>query len=189
MKDYVHISRKLHVRYEKPDVPAREYLTLALVKILHYTMFIVLPLVLLPIAWWQVAIGFVTMHLIAGFILAIVFAVAHTVEPCEIIEADENGVIHDSWAGHQLRTSANFSMGSKFFDWTVGGLNYQIEHHLFPRICHVHYPEIAPIVEATAKEFGYPYYVFGTFTEGVKSHLRYLQTYGRPSEEPATQPA
>lgn len=183
-KDYQHISRPVHVRYKKPKVPTSEYFILAGVKLLHYGMFLVFPLVWLPNPWWHTIVGFLLMHIVAGFILAIVFAVAHTVDGLEIIEADADGKVPDSWAGVQMRTSANFSMGSRFFDWTVGGLNYQIEHHLFPKICHVHYPQIAPIVEETAKEFGYPYHVFGTFSEGVKAHFRHLREFGRVDRAP-----
>lgn len=188
VKDYQHISRPIHVRYKKPKVPVAEYFILAGVKLLHYGMFLVFPIVWLPNPWWHIVVGFLIMHLVAGFILAIVFAVAHTVDNVEVIEADAEGKVNDSWAGVQLRTSANFSMGSRFFDWTVGGLNYQIEHHLFPKICHVHYRKIAPIVEETAKEFGYPYHVFGTFSEGIKAHFQYLRHYGAvdTANEPVT---
>ena len=73
----------------------------------------------------------------------------------------------------------NFSRKNKILSWYVGGLNFQVEHHLFTRICHVHYPRIAPIVKQTAEEFGVPYLEYRTFGDAFRSHIRLLKEYGR----------
>jgi linoleoyl-CoA desaturase len=87
--------------------------------------------------------------------------------------AEGNKTAH-SWAVLQLKTTANFATKSKFITWFVGGLNFQIEHHLFPNISHIHYPKIAEIVKKTAEEMKLPYYEYRTFWQATKAHFQYL---------------
>jgi linoleoyl-CoA desaturase len=119
------------------------------------------------------------MHFTCGIILSIVFQLAHTVEETEFPLPDTTGSMEDSWAVHQLRTTMNFATKNKWLSWYVGGLNFQVEHHLFMRICHVHYPAIAPIVKQTAQEFGVPYLEKRTFSSAFLSHIRHLKKLGR----------
>ena len=92
--------------------------------------------------------------------------------------------IENAWAIHQVETTVDFARRSPFVTWYAGGLNYQIEHHLFPQICHLHYPAISTIVEETAAEFGVSYYAHPTMFAAVKSHYKLLKRLGRP-EVPA----
>ena len=119
------------------------------------------------------------MQAIAGFILALIFQLAHTVEGTSHPLPNELGVIENDWAMHQLQTTANFSRKNRFLSWYVGGLNFQVEHHLFPYISHVHYPEISEIVRTTAEEYGVPYLENKTFIGAVKSHFRFLYQLGK----------
>ena len=89
--------------------------------------------------------------------------------------------MQDDWAAHQLKTTTNFAQKSWFFSWFVGGLNFQVEHHLFPNICHVHYKKLAPIIEQTAKEFNLPYHTKKTFVGAVAAHAKLLYLLGQPS--------
>src|SRR5690606_1761348 len=132
-----------------------------------------------PLLWWQVLLGILLMHFIAGFILAIIFQPAHVVDGTEFPVPDETNSLENSWAVHQLRTTTNFGNRSRLFSWYVGGLNFQIEHHLFPNICHVHYRRIAGIVRTTAQEFGLPYKSFDTFFGALLGHTRMLKELGR----------
>lgn len=131
---------------------------LILFKLIYYTYTIIIPLLVMDITWWQFIIGFLTVHMVAGFILGIVFQLAHTVEGTEHIKDDGEGTMEDSWAVHQMRTTSNFAMGNRFINWYVGGLNFQVEHHLFPRVCSVHYPAISKILKSTAEQFDVPYH-------------------------------
>ncbi len=124
-------------------------------------------------------IGFLSMHLVAGLILSIVFQLAHVVEDIDFPVPDKNGNIENEWAIHQLNTTADFARDNWFITYYVGGLNFQAIHHLFPRICHVHYPQIAPIVEQTAKEFGIKYLYKESFISAFKSHMRVISKLGR----------
>jgi linoleoyl-CoA desaturase len=147
-------------------------------KIIYYCLFIGLPIYMgVPI--WQIFTGFLLMHFTSGLILSLVFQIAHSVEETSHPLPDEDGNIDNAWAIHQMETTMNFAPHNRLLTWYVGGLNYQIEHHLFPSICHVHYPAIAPIVKKTAMEFGIPYLEKRTFFEGLVSHFRLLQRLGR----------
>jgi linoleoyl-CoA desaturase len=185
-KDYAQMieeSRGLNSSRRKP--PVRAYVSLISFKLLHYFLFIGLPYLVLQIALWKVLLGFFTMHYIAGFILASVFQMAHVVEGPIAIFPTKANAIEDSWAAHQMKTTANFEPRA-LSTWICGGLNYQIEHHLFPNICHIHYPAISPIVQKTAKEFNLPYYVHRTFFKAFCSHIRLLKYYGQTDYIPAT---
>jgi linoleoyl-CoA desaturase len=147
-------------------------------KLVHAAVYIAIPI-------WQVGflswfIGFGTMCLIAGFVLSIVFQLAHTVEHTHfpLAHVDTNR-LPDEFALHQLKTTANFATHNKVISWMVGGLNFQIEHHLFPKISHIHYPAISQIVRGVCQEYGIPYLEYPTMAKAIGAHYRYLKELGR----------
>lgn len=148
-------------------------------KAIYFTYMFVLPMVFLGFSFMQLFIGFLIMHTIAGLILSIVFQLAHVVEDTKFPVPDEKGNIQNEWAIHQMETTADFCRNNWLITYYVGGLNFQTEHHLFPRICSIHYPAIAPIVEATAKEFGVPYIYNETFMKALKSHMTIISKLGK----------
>lgn len=148
-------------------------------KVLYFFGILVAPTLVFGIPFLEVLGGFLLMHFVAGIILSTVFQLAHTVEGTSHPLPGENGTIENDWAIHQLNTTANFSRRSKLLSWYVGGLNFQVEHHLFPRISHVHYPAIADIVKQTAAEYNIPYLESETFVQAVRSHLATLHRFGR----------
>lgn len=150
-----------------------------LLKVFYISAMLIMPTLLFSIPFSMVIWGFVVMHFVAAIILSVVFQLAHTVEGTSHPLPDECGNIENSWAIHQMNTTVNFASHNKWISWYVGGLNFQVEHHLFPRICHVHYPAIAPIVKKTAEEFGVPYLENPTFGKALKSHLNTLQRFGK----------
>ncbi|MCF0071097.1 acyl-CoA desaturase [Dyadobacter sp. CY261] len=156
---------------------------LIILKTAYLGIFFAIPVLVFKIAFWQILIGFLLMHFTAGLILTVIFQLAHSVEGTQYPLPDDHGVIHKDWATHQLETTVNFSADNKWLSWYIGGLNYQIEHHLFPKICHVHYPELAPIVKQTATEFGLTYLENKTFSTALKAHIRSLKRFGAPNLE------
>ncbi len=152
---------------------------LVAMKTTYFAVILVLPIVL-GIAWWQVLTGFLVMHFVAGLILTLVFQLAHSVEGTTHPLPDADGVIPNDWAIHQLETTVNFSPNNPWLSWYVGGLNYQVEHHLFSRVAHVHYPALSPIVKRTAEEFGLTYQVNPTLWSALRSHYNLLRTVGLP---------
>lgn len=187
VKDFVRIikyQREGFVKKQKASI-TYEWIVLILSKVVYVFYIFVLPLLILPLVWWQVLLGFVAMHYVAGFILAIIFQPAHVIDGTEYPLPDEDGKMGNSWAIHQLYTTTNFANKSRLFSWYVGGLNFQIEHHLFPNVCHVHYRKIAEIVQGTAREFGLPYKSEPTFLDALIGHAKLLKQLGR---RPAMQP-
>lgn len=166
------ITRQYHVN------PRFEYVKMIILKIVYLFVFIGLPVLFTPFSWWQVLLGFFIMHWAAGCILSTVFQMAHVVEGTEQFLPDTEGVIQQEWAVHELRTTSDFARNNLFLNYYIGGLNFQVEHHLFPNICHIHYRKIAPIVEKTAHEFGFEYNLRPTFINALYSHIRRLKELG-----------
>lgn len=160
--------------------PQTEFWGMLLSKIAYLAVVLALPIIL-GATWWVVVLGFVLMHMIGGLYLTMVFQLAHVVEGPEQHHAPTDGMIENSWAVHQLSTTANFANQSKVATWLMGGLNFQIEHHLFPGISHVHYPRISEIVKSTAEEFGMPYHEYKRFGQAFRSHFRQLKSLGSVS--------
>ncbi len=177
IKDFVNFYQYAEQGIDKLDRKSRaiQLATMIFFKAAYIGYMIVLPVIILHLTWWQLAIGFMTMHVVAGLILTTVFQLAHVVEDTWFPEPDAGGNVDEEWAIHQMRTTVNFAPKNKFVTFYVGGLNYQVEHHLFQRICHVHYPAIAPIVQKTAAEYGIPYLSNNTFGSAFASHLRLLK--------------
>jgi linoleoyl-CoA desaturase len=182
--DFFQLSEynKTGVTKEQNAKPRKEYFKLILSKVIYAALAIGLPLLLTSFLWWQILLGFLAMHLVAGIIMSVVFQMAHVVEGANQPVPDVNGNIENEWAIHELVTTANFAKRSRLLSWFIGGLNFQIEHHLFPNICHMHYRKIAPIVKETAKEFGLPYNEKKTFLDAFISHVKMLKELGRKKE-------
>lgn len=159
--------------------PRIEYFNLFFFKFLYYFLFIVLPLIVLNVTWWQFVIGFLAMQFAQGLVLGLVFQLAHVVEGTSFPHPNNEGNIEEAWAAHQMMTTANFAVDSKIAAFFCGGLNRQIEHHLFPKICHIHYPAIGKIVKETALEFNLPYIESPTFGTALASHYRTLKRLGK----------
>ncbi|NNC83060.1 MAG: acyl-CoA desaturase [Flavobacteriales bacterium] len=176
------------VRYKKKGVIRSEsefkklLWDVSLWKVAYYMVFMVLPMLIAPISPWLIVLGFLIMHLVCGFLLSAIFQAAHVMPECEFPEPDEKGRIDAAWAVHQLRTTTNFAPKSRLFSWFIGGLNYQVEHHLFSNICHIHYPNLSKIVRRTAEEYGIPYKVEGNFVQALRSHGRLLRNLGKSDQ-------
>ncbi len=148
-------------------------------KVLYFFVFLFAPIYFFHLPSGETTLGFLAMHFVAGVVLTVIFQLAHTVEGTTYPLPDESGTIENNWAVHQMNTTVNFSRHSKLITWYLGGLNFQVEHHLFPTICHVHYPAISEIVKTTAEEFGVPYLENDTFLQAVNSHIASLRGFGR----------
>jgi len=173
MRSY--LKRKLS--YGEAKSPKILWTTLIITKIIYVSIWIVLPIVI-GITWWKVLLGFFVMHYTAGLILSIVFQLAHVVDETTNPVPNEAGEIENTWAIHQLYTTANFAPKNAIVNWFTGGLNHQIEHHIFPNISHIHYSKIAEIVKETARECNLPYHEFQTMRGAVIAHFKHLRDLG-----------
>jgi len=146
-------------------------------KVVFLSLAFALPLALHPA--WAVAAVYLTTTVIVGVVLAVVFQLAHCLEQADFPVDRIAGRIDKAWAVHQVETSVDFARDSRAACWLLGGLNFQIEHHLFSRICHVNYPAIAGLVEETCREFGVRYNCNKTFLSALRAHYRGLREMGR----------
>jgi len=158
-------------------------------KVAYYLIVLGLPIMLTDIPVWQLIGGFLLMHFAAGTILASVFQLAHVMPETEYPLPSKELEMENQWAIHQLQTTTNFAPGRGILSYYVGGLNHQVEHHLFPNICHIHYPDIAPIVERTAKEYGVPYHSIPSFGPALKQHVQMLRNLGKKEYKQRPAPA
>lgn len=147
-------------------------------KIIHLCLFVVIPILSVGVSEWLA--GFLISGLFAGLVLSLVFQLAHTVEHTSFpMPSDASGKMEDEWAIHQLKTTSNFATRNKLVSWLVGGLNFQIEHHLFPKISHIHYPAISKIVKQACREYGIVYLEHRWVYQAVFSHVAFLRQMGR----------
>jgi linoleoyl-CoA desaturase len=155
-----------------------DHLTFWGFKLFHAFLFIGLPIYVVGFSSWL--ISFLIVTCVAGFVLSIVFQLAHTVEHTAFPVVDEQtGKLEDEWAVHQIKTTANFATKNKVVSWLVGGLNFQIEHHLFPKISHVHYPAISKIIRQACQEYGLVYIEYPRVRYAIASHVAFLREMGR----------
>jgi linoleoyl-CoA desaturase len=151
-------------------IPVREHIMFWVSKFLCLVLYIALPIAL--VGWQQWLIGYLLMHAAFGITLSMVFQLAHVVEKTSFeVAGEEVKRIPTEWAVHEVKTTANFAINNKVVSWLVGGLNFQIEHHLFPRVSHIHYPAISKIVQQECKKFDLPYHFYPSMTEAVVSHV------------------
>ena len=147
-------------------------------KIIHGVWALLIPG--LVVGWVPAIAFYVGAQLVMGVTLAVVFQLAHCVEEATFVVPElYGGPLELDFSAHQLETTVDFSQGNKLISWYVGGLNYQVEHHLFPRVCHLHYPAIAPIIEQCCQDFGVPYKVAPSLGSALRSHYRWLRRLGR----------
>ena len=152
-------------------------------KIWYLTLTLFLPMYVVSIPWWQTLLCFLAMHYVAGLFLALVFQSAHVIKETSFPTLNQEGNVDNNRVIHQLCTTANFANNSVFLSWFIGGLNFQIEHHLFPNICHVHYKKMSKIIKKTTLEYGLPYYQHRTFYGAVKSHFLLVAQLGKGQTE------
>lgn len=168
-----------------PKMKASDRIIFVAGKLFFFSYILVLPMLLF--AWWQVLIAFIIVMFTLGLVMSAVTVPVHLSDAADFPEPVGHPLhIENEWAIHQVQTTVNYAPRSRLVSAYVGGTNYQIEHHLFPHICHLHYPQLSPIVRKTCEEFGLPYAVYPTMRGALLGHARALREFGR---KPASMPA
>lgn len=180
-KDFIKLHKYKSLGLIRSDSKFRKmYVGTIFRKLVYLFFFLLIPIYALEVSAGLVICMFLTQLVVTGIILSAIFQTAHIIPSCDIIDLEDGEeVIKENWLVHQLLTTTNYAMKNKFITWFFGSLNYQVEHHLFPNICHIHYPAIAPIVQATTAEYGIPYHAERTFTDAVVKHYKLLKDLGR----------
>ena len=173
-----YFTRKIYTT-EAWKLTPKNHLIFWVTKILYFTFYMIIPAIVWGFGPWL--LGFMVLHIVMGITLSLTFQLAHVVENTEFenVALDETKHVETAWAEHEVRTSSNFAMNNPVVSWFVGGLNFQIEHHLFPKVSHVHYPAISKIVMEKCKEFNLPYNKYDTMFGAVASHFRVMKSLGK----------
>ncbi len=161
---------------EQFHFPVKERIIFWVSKLIHFSLFVIVPIIF--VGWLPTLIGLLIAGTVCGMSLATVFQLAHVVEETEFKTIDQSKV-EEEWMIHQIQSTANFATGSKVLTWLLGGLNFQVEHHLFPKISHVHYPALNRIVKQTCKEYKIQYNEFRSFWTAFRSHLKVLEALSK----------
>ena len=154
-----------------------EHLIFWSTKVFYIVAYLIIPMMILGVA--KAFIGFGIVLFVTGLCTAIVFQLAHVVEGTAFVQTTgESHKIEQEWAVHQVCTTANFATNNKFISWMLGGLNFQVEHHLFPRISHVHYPKINEFVKEACEEYNVTYLEYSTMLKAIRSHFSHIKKMG-----------
>ena len=179
-KDFVRLKRFKNMGFlDKKNEYEKELVSMAAWKLLYYSYALILPMIMLPFSWGVILLAFLSMHVVTGFLVSIVFQIAHIMPANEFPLPDKDGQMNNNWYSHQFATTTNFAPNSKFLFWLLGGLNYQVEHHVLPDVCHVHYKNLTKIVSETAQEFGMPYHVKKSMAHAIWDHTKMLRALGK----------
>lgn len=161
----------------KKSLNAKEHTIFWLTKVFYIGVYIVIPI--LMVGWLKAIVGFLIVTIVCGLFISIVFQLAHTVEGTEFSMPDKtSNKVDEEWAVHQVQVTSNFATRSKLLFWLLGGLNFQIEHHLFPRVSHIHYPQISRFVRETCREYNIIYREYPTMIKAFFSHVLFLRKMG-----------
>jgi len=147
-------------------------------KLLYYSYALIIPMIVIPLPWGYILLAFLSMHIVTGLLVSTVFQIAHIMPMNEFPLPDKNGLMKNDWYRHQFATTTNFSPKSNLLNWFIGGLNYQVEHHVLPDVCHIHYKKLSKIVANTAREYGLPYHVKKSFVLAISDHVKMLRKLG-----------
>ena len=159
--------------------PWNDILFILATKILYYTYLLILPILYLDVPWYFVILGFLCMHFLTGFVIALIFQPTHITEGSVYSHPDEDGSIANNYINHVFETTADFARENPFACWILGCLNLHVIHHMFPAVCHVHYPALTAILRSTAEEYGLEYRENKTVFGAYCAHLRLLRALGR----------
>src|SRR3954453_18498624 len=165
-----------------PRPKGRDLVTFIAGKVAFFSLAFLVPMLLHSV--WAALAVYALAAFVSGVVLSVVFQLAHCVQeasfPVPVPTGEGKAQMQTAWAVHQVQTTADFARRNPVLRWFLGGLNFQVEHHLFSRICHVHYPALSKLVEETCHEFGIRYAAHRTFFGAVASHFRWLVQMGRP---------
>jgi linoleoyl-CoA desaturase len=171
-----YFSGKISANGEKAKMAFKEHIIFWFTKIMYVTVYVIVPIVYVGLFPWLA--GFLIVAVVCGLSTSVVFQLAHVVEGTKFHWPQGQQAPKDEWAIHQVKTTSNFATSSKFLHWLLGGLNFQIEHHLFPRISHIHYPAISRFVREACREYNLVYNEYSSMFKAIASHITHLRKLG-----------
>jgi len=180
--DYkAYLTQRIGEKEFTPRMRSHDHLEFWFSKALYIALYLLLPASLF--GWENTLTGFLMMHAVLGFLFAVVFQLAHVVDKAEFPlpqqGGEHDGELENEWAIHQLRTTVDFATNSRFLTWALGGLNFQVEHHLFPSVSHVHYPDLHQLLQPECTEAGHPIRAYTTLAGALKGHYQHMKIMGQ----------
>ena len=177
VRDFIKYFSGRIANHEYKKMEVNDHLIFWTSKLIYFAIFLVLPMSFAGVI--PTIVGYLVTFAVQGVILSVIFQMAHVVEDATFhtLEPD-NMKIDNTVVLHQLATTANFSTRSRVMHWFTGGLNFQIEHHLFPKISHIHYGKISKIVKDLCKKYNVKYNEYPTLFHAFKSHVLHLKMVG-----------
>jgi linoleoyl-CoA desaturase len=164
--------------------PPSAYFSFIACKVVFVGLIFVIPVLVLPIPWWEVLLGALLMSFVSSCAFVYLLIGTHFCEEATFPETDAHGVIEHDWATHAMLTSLDWSPYSRLAHVIAGGSNAHAAHHLFPNVSHVHYRAISRIIHTAAVECGVPHNV-STLPRMIRSHFRFLKRMGMAEARPA----
>ena len=181
LKDFKWFFGESHIGNQKNiKHPRSEYLILFIGKTIFYSLTLFLPMFFLSLPWYTVLAAWVFMHILPGLTFALIFQVTHVYEGTTYPLPDEDGNIDNNYALHVLETTADFSRHNRIGSWLMGGINIHVIHHIFPHVCHVHYPALTKILKEVCDEFGIEYQENPNLWVALKKHYQILKHLSFP---------
>jgi len=175
---YKYFTGQISPAVKQKKLSSKEHVIFWLTKLLYVGVYMIVPILFL--GWFYWLIGFLILGFTCGLTISIVFQLAHVVEGTQFHDSQEGQSSHE-WAVHQISSTSNFGTSNKVLSWLLGGLNFQVEHHLFPQISHIHYPAISVLVKSTCKEYNIDYHQYPSMSKAILSHLAHLHKMGQPA--------
>ncbi|MEZ4775642.1 MAG: acyl-CoA desaturase [Bacteroidia bacterium] len=177
-RDFIDFFSENIGAFRRGQFPRREFAKMLIFKVFYLFYILVIPMVMVAQPWWMIMLGWLLMNFSASAVVAIALVSAHVGEDAVFPLPDENGEISATWAEHQVITTSDFATQNAAVNFLFGGFNHHVVHHLFPRICHIHYPELTPLVKQTAEEFGLIYLCEPRLGKAILSHWKLLKDRG-----------
>ncbi len=178
-RDFTRIKQYKKMGFFKEELTYKtEIAKAAIWKTTYFCYALILPIVVSPISWWVFLLAFFCMHFLTGTMLSIVFQTAHVMPSTKFPKPNNKGLIDNNWLFHQLDTTSNYAPKSRIFSWFIGGLNFQVEHHLLPHISHIHYKGLSKIVKKLTYKYDLPYNSKRNFLSAISAHMKMLRYLG-----------
>ena len=178
VRDFQDFKKESIGSFKHTRITTSERLKLYGFKAFYFGYILIIPMLYSGFDWWQVLIGYLLMNAAAGFTITLALVPAHVASTSHFPLPDADGVMPHSWSRHQMVTTTDYATDSPTINFIMGGFNHHIVHHLFPKICHVHYEELTPIVKQTAEEFGITYNYESSLLNAYASHFTLLKRNG-----------
>ena len=175
-KDFFYLYAKKVGNLQQKNHPIKQKLLFFGWKSFYLLLTLVLP-ILAGYSFADVLLSFFIMHIINSLFFIHFLIATHLSMETQFPETNSSGFLPDDYYTHQLATSLDYSPASRFYNLFLGGFNAHAAHHLYPKLPHTIYPDIAWLIEEKAKEFGLPYNKLNFF-QSIRSHYRYLKLMG-----------